>query len=187
MALRWYVVHAYSNFEHRVAEGLKDRIKMQGLEHKFGEILVPTEEVVEMRDGQKRKSDRADYQRHHGKRRESQVWARLEQRYGITREEYEALLDKQGGVCAICGNGCKTGQRLAVDHCHETGRVRGLLCKSCNLHIGILERHEWVAKAQEYLDGSVLRVQQGWQDASGGALSRGADHYCLDSDGERPV
>jgi transcriptional antiterminator NusG len=58
MALRWYVVHAYSNFEHRVAESLKERIKMRGLEHKFGEILVPTEEVVEMRDGQKRKSDR---------------------------------------------------------------------------------------------------------------------------------
>ena len=52
MALRWYVVHAYSNFEHRVAEGLKDRIKMQGLQDKFGEILVPTEEVVEMRDGE---------------------------------------------------------------------------------------------------------------------------------------
>jgi transcription termination/antitermination protein NusG len=58
MALRWYVVHAYSNFEHRVAEALKDRIKLQGLQEKFGEILVPTEEVVEMRDGQKRKSDR---------------------------------------------------------------------------------------------------------------------------------
>src|SRR6202451_4739176 len=58
MALRWYVVHAYSNFEHRVAEALKDRIKRDGLEARFGEILVPTEEVVEMRDGQKRKSDR---------------------------------------------------------------------------------------------------------------------------------
>src|SRR6187431_427294 len=61
MALRWYVVHAYSNFEHRVAEGLKDRIKRDGLEHKFGEILVPTEEVVEMRDGQRRKSERKFY------------------------------------------------------------------------------------------------------------------------------
>ena len=58
MALRWYVVHAYSNFEHKVAEGLVDRVKQRGLEHKFGEILVPTEEVVEMRDGQKRKSAR---------------------------------------------------------------------------------------------------------------------------------
>jgi len=61
MALRWYVVHAYSNFEHRVAEGLKERIKRAGLESKFGEILVPTEEVVEMRDGQKRKSERKFY------------------------------------------------------------------------------------------------------------------------------
>ncbi len=58
MALRWYVVHAYSNFEHKVSEGLKERVKMRGLESKFGEILVPTEEVVEMRDGQKRRSDR---------------------------------------------------------------------------------------------------------------------------------
>ena len=58
MALRWYVVHAYSNFEHRVAEGLKERMARAGLQHKFGEVLVPTEEVVEMRDGQKRKSDR---------------------------------------------------------------------------------------------------------------------------------
>ena len=58
MALRWYVVHAYSNFEHKVAEGLKERVKMLGLEHKFGDVLVPTEEVVEMRDGQKRRSDR---------------------------------------------------------------------------------------------------------------------------------
>jgi len=58
MSLRWYVVHAYSNFEHKVSESLKERVRRAGLEAKFGEILVPTEEVVEMRDGQKRKSDR---------------------------------------------------------------------------------------------------------------------------------
>ena len=51
VALRWYVVHAYSNFEHRVAQSLKERIARAGLETRFGEILVPTEEVVEMRDG----------------------------------------------------------------------------------------------------------------------------------------
>ena len=61
MALRWYVVHAYSNFEHRVAETLKEHVKCEGLEAKFGEILVPTEEVVEMREGQKRKSERKFY------------------------------------------------------------------------------------------------------------------------------
>lgn len=58
MALRWYVVHAYSGFEDYVMRTLKERIQRSGMQDKFGEILVPTEEVVEMRDGKKRKSDR---------------------------------------------------------------------------------------------------------------------------------
>ncbi len=58
MTLRWYVVHAYSGFENHVMKSLRERIRRSGLESKFGEILVPTEEVVEMRDGKKRKSER---------------------------------------------------------------------------------------------------------------------------------
>ncbi len=58
MALRWYVVHAYSGFEQQVIRSLEERIKLHAMEDKFGQILVPTEEVVEMRDGQKRKSSR---------------------------------------------------------------------------------------------------------------------------------
>lgn len=58
MALRWYVVHAYSGYESHVKRSLQERIKLAGAEEFFGDILVPTEEVVEMRDGQKRKSDR---------------------------------------------------------------------------------------------------------------------------------
>jgi transcriptional antiterminator NusG len=58
MALRWYVIHAYSGFENQVKRSLDERVKRAGLEHMFGQILVPTEEVVEMREGQKRKSDR---------------------------------------------------------------------------------------------------------------------------------
>ncbi|HEX2668907.1 MAG TPA: transcription termination/antitermination protein NusG [Gammaproteobacteria bacterium] len=58
MALRWYVVHAYSGFEQTVRRSLSERVKRSGLADKFGEILVPTEEVVEMREGQKRKSER---------------------------------------------------------------------------------------------------------------------------------
>ena len=58
MSLKWYVVHAYSGFENQVMRSLKERIERSGLQEKFGEILVPTEEVVEMRDGKKRKSDR---------------------------------------------------------------------------------------------------------------------------------
>jgi len=58
MALQWYVVHAYSNYEHKVKSSLVDRVRRAGLEQKFGEILVPTEEVVEMREGVRRKSER---------------------------------------------------------------------------------------------------------------------------------
>lgn len=58
MGLQWYVVHAYSNYEYQVKESLKERIERHGMENKFGEILVPTEEVVEMREGQRRKSER---------------------------------------------------------------------------------------------------------------------------------
>lgn len=58
MAKRWYVVHVYSGFEQQAIRSLKERIQHSNLEEKFGEILVPTEEVIEMRGGQKRKSDR---------------------------------------------------------------------------------------------------------------------------------
>lgn len=56
--MRWYVVQAFSGYEGRVAKSLKEHIKIHSMEDKFGEVLVPTEEVVEMRAGQKRKSER---------------------------------------------------------------------------------------------------------------------------------
>lgn len=58
MSKRWYVVHAYSGFENQVRKALEERVKREGMEEKFGEILVPTEEVIEMRGGQKRRSER---------------------------------------------------------------------------------------------------------------------------------
>jgi transcriptional antiterminator NusG len=58
MAKRWYVVHAYSGFEKKVRQSLIDRVALAGMQEQFGDILVPTEEVVEMRGGQKRKSER---------------------------------------------------------------------------------------------------------------------------------
>ncbi len=58
MAMRWYVVQAYSGFEQQVRRSLLERINRAGINDQFGQILVPTEEVIEMRDGQKRKSDR---------------------------------------------------------------------------------------------------------------------------------
>ena len=58
MSKHWYVVHAYSGYEKKVAGALQDRVELAGLQDDFGEILVPTEEVVEIRGGQKRKSER---------------------------------------------------------------------------------------------------------------------------------
>ena len=58
MAKRWYVVHAYSGFEKQVKKSLEDRIERSDMQDLFGEGLVPTEEVVEMKGGQKRRSDR---------------------------------------------------------------------------------------------------------------------------------
>lgn len=55
--------------------------------------------------------------------------------YGLTPEQYQAMLQSQGGRCKICGRTEKT--RLAVDHCHKTGKVRGLLCTKCNSALGL--------------------------------------------------
>jgi hypothetical protein len=77
------------------------------------------------------------------KRRLSATWRRsdLKKNFGITIHEYQEMHDAQGGVCAICGDP-ETKERdgkvkwLAVDHNHDTGEVRGLLCQNCNHMIG---------------------------------------------------
>lgn len=58
MAMRWYVVHAYSQYENSVMKAMRERIARAGLQEQFGEILVPTEEVVEIKDGVKRTTER---------------------------------------------------------------------------------------------------------------------------------
>jgi transcriptional antiterminator NusG len=58
MTKRWYVAQAHSGYEKKVADAIKERIKLHNMQHQFGEVLVPTEEVVEMKGGQKRKSER---------------------------------------------------------------------------------------------------------------------------------
>lgn len=76
----------------------------------------------------------------------------LRRKYGITPEEYESMLDSQGGCCAICGRAPKSGRRLAVDHDHISGAVRGLLCTACNVGIGLLgDNHQSVSGAASYL------------------------------------
>lgn len=77
--------------------------------------------------------------------------------YGITLDDYNKLFEKQNGRCAICS---KTQERtLHVDHCHSSGRVRGLLCQKCNMAIGLLhDSADLLKKAVKYLNkkGKVL-------------------------------
>lgn len=73
--------------------------------------------------------------------------------YGITEVDYQAISARQGGLCAICGRP-DSERRLCVDHDHETGRVRGLLCKHCNMAIGQMgDSSESLRRAAEYLEG----------------------------------
>jgi hypothetical protein len=62
--------------------------------------------------------------------------AHLQRRYGLSRADYDALLKRQGGVCAICAK--PSEKTLCVDHCHATGSIRGLLCPKCNRGLGYL-------------------------------------------------
>ena len=73
-------------------------------------------------------------------------------KYGITPQEYDALLEKQEGKCAICKETCAVYGRLCVDHDHTTGKIRGLLCNHCNTGLGkFKDKVELLDVAIEYL------------------------------------
>lgn len=79
----------------------------------------------------------------------------LQTNYGITLEDYNFLLEKQNEKCKICNNECPTGKSLAVDHNHKTGKVRGLLCKNCNIGLGMFfDNLDFLESAVLYLKSS---------------------------------
>jgi len=96
------------------------------------------------------------------KRRNKSWYARngrglhLKNTYGITAEDYNAMMERQGGVCAICGAPPSETRSLNVDHDHETGAIRGLLCTLCNTHLEWFAQHQ--AGAVAYL--SALATQE---------------------------
>lgn len=103
--------------------------------------------------------DRSDYRRQYyedNKTKFDENSRRVHlKKYGITPEEYAELLFLQGGVCKICGGQSKGDRRLAVDHCHTTGKIRGLLCNTCNAGLGQFgDNVELLRKAITYLEGS---------------------------------
>lgn len=72
--------------------------------------------------------------------------------YGLTVEQYDQMLELQNGVCAICGGQNKDGRRLFIDHCHQSKKIRGLLCTKCNLMLGAVnDSVEVLANAIKYL------------------------------------
>lgn len=72
-----------------------------------------------------------------------QASQRRVERYGITYDQYEQMLVDQNNLCLVCGRPeSYPGRRLAVDHCHTTNKVRGLLCGLCNRTLGVYERHK---------------------------------------------
>jgi len=76
----------------------------------------------------------------------------LKNKFGITVEDYDLMLEQQNGKCAICKSEEPKGKRFSVDHNHKTGEVRGLLCNPCNMAIGLLKDSPKALKtAREYL------------------------------------
>ena len=76
---------------------------------------------------------------HPDKRRVQQRAARLKRVYGISLDQYDLMSLEQGHVCAICRQPNPNGRRLSVDHSHETGAIRGLLCSDCNSLLGFAQ------------------------------------------------
>lgn len=76
----------------------------------------------------------------------------LKRHYGMSMDEYKERLKAQEGACAICKKTCSSGFNLAVDHCHDTKVIRGLLCQNCNTGLGKFKDNiEYLEKAIQYL------------------------------------
>ena len=91
--------------------------------------------------------------------------------YGLTVEDYDAFVQAQNGLCAICGLPPRGKmKRLSVDHDHKTGTVRGLLCITCNRTLGYLDNENWRTKAEAYL--SKYSGDQRWAMANPTRQSR---------------
>lgn len=107
-------------------------------------------------------------------RRKQREWAkknpgvyrrlRLKSKYGITEAQYNETLEEQNGVCAICGQEERRTRNkkrvsLSVDHCHESGEVRGLICYDCNTMLGMSrDDSEILEKGAEYLRNRSVHV-----------------------------
>lgn len=132
--------------ESNVRFQLLNRLKTAGPGNFFWQTLELTAETAE------RRAKNVEYQRAYRATRPEKIKDRdLRKRYGITIDDWQRIYDEQGGVCKICGQPeTKIDRRqgvvrsLSVDHCHETNKVRGLLCSDCNTAIGLFKHSEFL-------------------------------------------
>lgn len=99
-----------------------------------------------------RAQGRRNYQRNAHRMRDAKLEWHYRRNYGITRAERDQMLVEQGGRCLVCGSDQWGKKGPSVDHCHATGKVRGLLCSKCNTMIGLAKEDPVIlAAAIEYL------------------------------------
>jgi hypothetical protein len=135
-----------------IAEFNRSGKRYQSFCRKCGEKVGTEARRIKKENGESVIINRKDYLKRN-------MWRKMRAKYGIDREQYEALVEAQGNACAICKKPEKemdgqrgTPLRLSVDHDHETGKVRGLLCRQCNIGIGRLkESVEILQNAIDYL------------------------------------
>lgn len=109
-----------------------------------------------------RQKRKALYQKH----KEKQLDQKMRKKFGISLQEYEVMLDKQGRKCMICGRTPEeNGKALAIDHDHKTGKNRALLCSSCNICIGFIEKNALnISKIATYLTTHNIQPRQSQLD-----------------------
>ena len=119
----------------------------------------------------KRSKYKLEWQRRYRKEHaeEAREYARLYKRkkqqahrlkwYGITQEMYDFLKQRQNNRCGICGREFINKTSPQIDHCHKTGKVRGLLCWNCNIRLGYLENETFQAQAKKYLQCEYIEIK----------------------------
>jgi hypothetical protein len=120
-----------------------------------------------------REARKRSYYKHHARMKDEMYDRWIQKRYGITIKDYKQLEMVQGGRCAICGGPPSGRGRLHLDHNHSTGRIRGLLCSTCNVGIGGLrDSTDLLMAAVEYLKKHDVAGQtQCGKTDTGGTLS----------------
>lgn len=155
----------------------KEYENIDGILHTTCKVCGETKQVSEFRRKRLRKDGTTYYfpmckvcerkqnlQRHYDKYRDNQHARKsgyryiLKTKYGLSETDFSNMYEKQNGKCFICGDAIRnpfismSGKNQAVDHCHETGNVRGLLCKPCNTGLGMFQENETILlKAIDYL------------------------------------